>query len=359
MNVPWWKTNLGEDEANAARDAILAGRLSQGVVTAELEARLSEVLDVPYVTMTTSGSVALASALLSAGIGPGDDVIVPTRTYIATAHAVQLAGANVRLVDTLADTPQIDPSQIEAKITPATKAIIPVHLNGRACDMSAMAEIAERHGLVIIEDAAQALFSKHKNKHLGTFGKIGCFSLGVTKIITSGQGGFIVTGDKDIHEHLQRFRFHGVSVIRQGSYDHFGYNFRYTDIQASIAMKQLDRLPKKLESHRQLYARYKDALKDTSKVKLLKVDIDAGEVPLWIEAVCDNLPALKAYLDAHQIGNLLMTPNLSESRHMRDMAPFPNGKYFGDKSITLPSGPDQLPEHIDRTLEVLRAFEYA
>lgn len=359
MNVPWWKTVLGDAEANAARDAVLAGRLSQGPITAELEKRLAEILGVPYVTMTTSGSVALAVALFAAGIGPDDEVIVPTRTYIATAHAVQLVGAKVVFADTLPDTPLIDPAEVEKKVTAATKAIVPVHLNGRACDMAALQAIADRHGLIIIEDAAQALFSKHRGAYLGTFGKIGCFSLGVTKIVTSGQGGFVVTADKALHEIIQRFRFHGVSVIRQGSYDHFGYNFRYTDIQASIAMRQLDRLETKLASHSALYRRYEEAMANFGRVRLLAVDVDAGEVPLWIEAVCDELPAFKTFLDDRGIGNLLMTPNLSVSPHMFDPGAFPNGEYFGACSLTLPSGPDQAPEGIDAALAAIKEFEHA
>lgn len=359
MNVPWWKITLDENEADAARDAVLSGRLSQGQTTVELEARLAKLLDVPHVAMTTSGSVALATALFAAGIKPGDEVIVPTRTYIATAHAVQMVGATVRLVDTLPDTPLMDPAEVEKKITPATKAIMPVHLNGRACDMDALSDIAERHGLIIIEDAAQAMFSKHKGRYLGTFGLLGCFSLGVTKLITSGQGGFIVTADDTMREHLQRFRFHGVSAVRQGSYEHFGFNFRYTDIQASIAMKQLDRLETKIERHNELYQRYEATLGNASRVKLLSVDLSGGEVPLWIEAVCEDMDALKSHLEARGIGHLHMTPNLSESPHMRDEAPFPNGKYFGDKSLTLPSGPDQNPADIDRTLEALREFAHA
>ena len=212
--VPWWKIDMGDAESEAARDAVSAGHLSQGPLISELEHRLAESLGVPFVLTTTSGSTALATALIAAGVGSGDEVIVPNRTYIAAAHAAQLVGATVRLVDALTDSPNIDPAKIEEKITARTRAIIPVHLNGEACDMVAIQEIAARHGLIIIEDAAQALFSKHRNKYLGTFGQFGCFSLSITKFITSGQGGFVVTHEKSDYEHLQRMRFHGVSTSR-------------------------------------------------------------------------------------------------------------------------------------------------
>ncbi len=134
---------------------------------------MGELLDVPHVTTTTSGSVALLVALKSCGVGPGDEVIVANRTFIATAHAVQLSGASVCLVDTIARLPLMDPEEVEKAITPRTKAIICIHLNGRACHVRALRDLADGHDLYLIEDAAQALFSRADGRYLGAIGHVG------------------------------------------------------------------------------------------------------------------------------------------------------------------------------------------
>lgn len=356
-NVPWWRTQLDEREADAARDAILNAKLSQGPITAELEENLARELGVPYVTMTTSGSSALVSALVAAGVGPGDEVIVPNRTFIATAHAVQLIGGVVRLADTLSDRPLVDPEQVEARVTPKTKAILPVHVNGGVCDMAALREIADRHGLALIEDTAQAMFSKQGDRFLGTIGDFGCFSLGVTKIMTAGQGGFVVTHDKDRFERLQRMRFHGVASPRQGTFEHFGFNFRYTDFQAAVALQQLKRIPEKTTRHRELYIRYRDALAGNNRVRLQHTDIDGGELPLWNQVMCEDREALVEHLTANGVGTMNTTPNLSASPHLGDGGSYPNSDRFEAQELILPSGPDQDPAQIDRVLEALAGFE--
>ncbi|MEQ8319667.1 MAG: DegT/DnrJ/EryC1/StrS family aminotransferase [Rhodospirillales bacterium] len=356
-NVPWWRTQLDEREADAARDAILAGKLSQGPITAELEESLAKALNVPFVTMTTSGSSALVSALVAAGVGPGDEVIVPNRTFIATAHAVQLIGATVRLADTLMDRPLIDPEQVEAKVNSKTRAILPVHVNGGVCDMAALRDIADRHGLKLIEDTAQGLFSKQNDKFLGTIGDYGCYSFGVTKVMTTGQGGFVVTHDEGNFEKLQRMRFHGVSSPRQGSFEHFGFNFRYTDFQAAVALQQLKRIPEKIKSHRDLYTRYREALAGNNRVRLQYTDLDIGELPLWNQVMCEDRQALVEHLTANGVGTMNTTPNLNASPHLSDKGPFPNSDRFQVQELILPSGPDQDPAQIDRVLEALASFE--
>jgi perosamine synthetase len=328
ITVPWWRTQLGDEEASAAADAVTRGKLSQGSITADLEARFAETLDVPYVTMTTSGTVALVMALVAAGVKAEDEVIVPDRTFIATAHAPQLLGARVRLADTGPNQPLMDPASVEKKITEATKAIIPVHLNGAACDMHRLADIAERHGLVLIEDAAQALFSRSGNRSLGTFGRFGCFSLGVTKLMTSGQGGFVIAHDEKDHQRLQFMRSHGVESPLAESFDHFGFNFRYTDIQAAVAHRQLDRKKQKIEAHQALFLRYREALSGLNRVQLVDFDTADGGLPLWVEAICEDRAELIDFLAERGIQARQATPNLSASPHLQDGGESPNSTYF-------------------------------
>ena len=357
-HIPWWKTRLGAEEVKSPMAAIQAGRLSQGEITAELEAKLAEQLKVPYVTLTTSGSVALLLTLIASGIGPGDEVIVSNRTFIATAHAPQLIGARIRLVDTKEDVPLMDPEQVLQNITPNTKAIIPVHLNGRACNLSLLREIADQHGLCLIEDAAQALFSKYKGNYLGGFGHFGCFSLGVTKLITSGQGGFVVTNNKTFHEKLQLLRSHGVDSPLSEQFGAFGFNFRYTDIQASIALKQLERAPHKIKAHLKLYKQYGECIKDFRSVRMLKVETNKGEVPIWIEVLCKERDRLMSFLTKRGIESRKATPNLNVSPHLRDRRIFRNSDYFEKRLLVLPSGPDQEPKDIERTLKALTDYEH-
>ena len=336
--------------------AVSNGKLSQGAIGTELEKRLAEAFGVPHVMMVTSGSTALVTAMVAAGIGPGDEVIVPNRTFIATANAAKLIGAQVRLVDVLADVPVMDPAQVESKITGKTKAIVPVHVNGSACDMKALREIADRHGLVIIEDTAQAMFSKTGDRYLGTFGDYGCFSLGVTKLMTSGQGGFVIVHDDEAFKRVQYMRFHGVSGPRQGRFDNFGFNFRYPDILASITMQQLDRIPAKIAAHVALYKRYQEALAGSNRIRLQPMNLENGEIPLWNQVMCEERTALVEFLKERGIGTEMTTPNLSESPHLHDDGPFPNATNFENHELILPSGPDQDPADIDRTLEALKEF---
>ena len=179
--VSWWRTSFGEEEIQRIGNSIRNEHVSMGAVTAEFENQLAAFLGVPHVVATTNGSTAILMALMAAGVGPGDEVIVPNRTWIASAHAPKLLGAQAVLVDVEQTRPIIDAAKIESAITSRTKAIIPVHLNGRSADMRRISLLAKKYGLFIIEDAAQALGSKNADGFLGTQSDIGCFSLSVAK----------------------------------------------------------------------------------------------------------------------------------------------------------------------------------
>src|SRR3989338_9636586 len=164
----WWNIEFGDEEADATSLAIRMKNISQGKLTLEFEQKLAEILEVPYVVCTTSGSMALLMAYMALGIKPGDEIIIPNRTFIATAHAAMLLGAKGVLVDARPDLPTMDVSQLEREVTARTRAIMPVHLNGRAVDMTAVNQVAKEYGLLVVEDAAQALFSRNADGFLGT-----------------------------------------------------------------------------------------------------------------------------------------------------------------------------------------------
>ena len=162
LNIQWWRTNFSEEDIEKVGESIRNENISMGRVTEELEQRLAEALDVPYVVATTSGSIAILLALMALGIKAGDEVIVPNRSWIASAHAPMMLGAKPVLVDVLPDRPVMDTSKIREKITSRTKAIITVPLNGLAVEMDEVWEIAKEYGLIVVEDSAQALFSKYQ-----------------------------------------------------------------------------------------------------------------------------------------------------------------------------------------------------
>ena len=180
--VPWWNTEFGEKEIEAVGKAISSRRISQGSLTVEFEEKLSSLLGVNHAIAVSNGSIALLMALMTLEVGVGDEVLIPNRTWIATLHAVMMTGATPVLVDVREDRPLLDESRVEKKISERTKAVIPVHLNGRSVNVSYLNRLAEKYGFVVIEDTAQALMSKNYSETLGTIGEIGCFSLSMAKI---------------------------------------------------------------------------------------------------------------------------------------------------------------------------------
>jgi dTDP-4-amino-4,6-dideoxygalactose transaminase len=354
--ISWWRTSFGEEEVLRIAQAIRNEHISQGPVVREFEDRLSEYLGVPYVVATTSGSMALLMALWSINVGPGDEVIVPNRTWIATAHAPVLLGAKVRLVDVEADRPIIDPARIEEAITPRTKAIIPVHLNGRSADMREIRRLAQKHGLHVIEDAAQALGSRNRDGLLGTQSDMGCFSLSVAKIIATGQGGFVATRDASLYEKLVAIRTHGVGSVINAEWTQPGFNFRFTDILASIGLVQLTKLDERIKKVKEIYSRYIGVASDLPFLKFIPVNIEAGEVPIYIEVLCEERERLIGYLADKGIQARPFYPDLNLASYFQSDACFLNSEKFGRKGIFLPSGPEQPLENIDRVLAALRTY---
>ena len=232
---------------------------------------------------------------MAAGVGPGDEVIVPNRTWIATAHAPKLLGAKVVLADSEADRPIIDVSAVQRCITKHTKAIIPVHFNGRSANMREINRIAGDHGIWVIEDAAQAFASRNREGFLGTQSRIGCFSLSVAKIIATGQGGFVATKDAALSDKLRLIRTHGVSDVLHASWTQLGFNFRFTDILASIGIVQLKRLPERIAKLEAIYARYAAAMPSLPFLHLVPVKIESGEIPIYIEVLCRAITTYRVF----------------------------------------------------------------
>ncbi|HSL46401.1 MAG TPA: DegT/DnrJ/EryC1/StrS family aminotransferase [Anaerolineales bacterium] len=242
------KPNISEAEKSAVMEVLDSGMLAMGPRTAQFEAAFAETFNVKHAIAVSSGTTALHIALLANGVGPGDEVITTPFTFAATVNAILYVGATPVFVDIDEETFNMDLAQVEAKITPRTKAILPIHLYGYMCDMDHLQAIAEKHGLKIIEDACQAVGASYKDKFAGSFGT-GTFSFYATKNLMSGEGGMITTNDDGVAELCKMFRSHGMK--RRYYHEMLGYNFRMTDIQSAIGLVQLKRLPEFNEKRRQ------------------------------------------------------------------------------------------------------------
>jgi perosamine synthetase len=308
------------------------------------------------VVATTSGSTALLMSTWASGVGPGDEVIVPNRTWIATAHAPLLLGASVKLVDVEPGRPIINAELVEAAITERTKAIIPVHVCGRSADMRAINEIARRHGLIVIEDAAQALGSRNPDGFLGTQSDMGCFSFSVAKVISTGQGGFVATKNEETYRRLVAMRTHGVGDIVNAKWDRPGFNFRFTDILAAVGIEQLKLLPQRIEKLKKIYQAYAKGLSGIPFIRLIPVNLDAGEVPVYIEALCESREGLIDFLAVRGIQCRPFYPDLNHARYFNDSTQYPNSEPFGRNGLYLPAGPEQPISNIERVISAIHDF---
>lgn len=268
--IPITQPCLGEEEIEAVAQAIRSGWVAQGPLVAKFEAALAERLGVAHVVATSNCTTSLHITLLCAGIKPGDEVIVPSFTFIATANAVLYVGATPIFVDIDPRTYNMDPALIEAAITPRTRAIIPVDQIGLAAELDAVNEIARRHDLQVIEDAAPALGATYRGRPVGAISPITCFSFHPRKSITTGEGGAITTNNGDVAAKARVLRSHGASVsdlarhnantVTIEQYELLGYNYRMTDIQAAIGTAQLRKLDGILARRRELAERYNQLL---------------------------------------------------------------------------------------------------
>ncbi len=251
--IPIARPQMGEEEKRSVRAALESGMLAQGERVRQLEEAFAAFVGVPHAVATSSGTTALHLALLASGVGEGDEVITVPFTFIASASTVLHAGARPVFVDVGEADFCIDPAHVEAAVTPRTRAVLPVSLYGQPADLPALQAVAERRGLALVEDAAQAHGAAIGERRSGSWG-IGCFSFYPTKNMTTAEGGMLTTADGDLAERARLLREHGMRV----RYHHeiVGYNFRMTDVHAAIGLAQLPKLPALNERRRAIAARY-------------------------------------------------------------------------------------------------------
>jgi len=353
--IPWFRVDFGDDELARIEEAIGNRRVTMGPVSDELERRLASLLDVREVVLVNSGASALAVSLAACGVGPGDEVIVPGLSFIATAHAPMLLGATVRLADVLPNSPLMDPESVALLITERTRAIIPVHLNGRAVDIDRISGLARDRNIAVIEDAAQALASRDaKGRPLGTVGNAGCFSLGVTKLVATAEGGAVTSPDADVLARCRRLRNNGFLSLSEDQYAGFGFNFRPVDLLSAMGLARMDRLDRTIESLVRVYRFYRRELADIPFLRLIEVDVDGGELPLWIEAVCADRDRVVGELAERGVQARPFPPSIEEADYLSCVDRVPNARHHAARGLVLPSGPDQTPEDLEGVVVALK-----
>ena len=310
--IPITRPCFGPEELRAVQEPIEAGWVVQGPQVQRFEERFGEFIGAPCSVATTSCTTALHLAVAALGLRPGDEVFVPAFTWVSTANVVEYMGATPVFVDVDLRTFNLDPAAVEAAVTPRTVGLLPVHLFGLCADMDAIANIAARRGLWIVEDAACAFGAWHQGRHAGTIGNAGCFSFHPRKSITTGEGGMLTTASPDLARTARSLRDHGGSrsdferhegprAFLLADYETLGYNYRLTDLQGALGCAQLDRADWILERRRYLAARYDDLL---------------GELP-WLRT--PEVPA--GYVHGYQAYVCLFAPEeptLSNARTLHD-----------------------------------------
>ena len=354
--INWWRTVLGDSEAISASTAISNGNLSEGIVTANVETKITSLLNVKHCVMTPSGSTALMAALKAVGVKAGDSVVVPSVTWVASANAVSMIGAKAVLVDVCNDVPVIDVLKLSELNPKEISAIIIVHLNGCAANVEDIKQLDGWQGVPIIEDTCQAFMSQNKHGNfLGTLADVGCLSFGVTKLITCGQGGAVITNNSNTYEKLKLIKNNGVNSVAFPTYITLGINLKFSDILASVLSEQLDKAMVNAQFVNDIYNFYKSRIKNNS-ISLMPVPVDEGAIAIYAQAIVKNRNGFMSWMKKKNIDIRPYPPSLDKASHFVSNSTYNNGNMFGENAVYLPSGPGQNLEHIAHVCRMLNEW---
>ncbi|MDD5472786.1 MAG: DegT/DnrJ/EryC1/StrS family aminotransferase [Candidatus Methanoperedens sp.] len=361
--IPVAEPCIGKKEREYVLDCIESGWVSSsGKYILKFEKGFSEYCDTKYGISCSNGTTALHLALLALGIGKGDEVIVPTLTFIATANAVTYTGARPVFVDSDSITWNIDPRKIEEKITTKTKAIIPVHLYGNPCNMDEIMDIAGKYGLYVIEDAAEAHGAKYKGRMVGSIGNMGCFSFYGNKIITTGEGGMITTNEEESADKIAMLRDHAMSKDRKYWHDFIGYNYRMTNLQAALGLAQLENIDNIIEIKRKNARIYSFLLRDVKGITFPREESRDKNV-YWMYSVLieDDYgitrDALMKKLSTEGIDSRPFFYPIHIMPPYRDVGDFPVAEVLSKKGINLPSSAKLNRTEIEKICKVIQKNE--
>lgn len=358
--INWNEPRFDAADIKAITKVLQSNYINEGEKTKELEEKLKKYLGVKYVIMTTSGTAALFLAIKADKIVRNlkeFEVIIPDLTMIATATSVDWAGGNVALADVDIDRFTIDVEEVKRKINSRTSAIIPVHVLGRAAPIEELLKVAKEKNLIVIEDACGALGSKHNGKYLGTFGKVGCFSLQSNKIITCGQGGFAVTNDERYYAAMKQIKDFG-RIDNKSPHQIAGYNLKFNDLSAALVLSQFKKIEERKKILMEQYKRYKRKL----CLDLVFPKLEDGEIPLWIDVqmICNKaIIFLMNYLNANQIFPRECWKAIHRNqpyKYLGNDRDYPNASSISEDIIWLPNGFGITNKEIDYVCNKITEF---
>jgi len=359
--------HFDETELEALRECLASGWVTQGPITERFEALVGERHDAKHAIATTSATAALHLSCAALGLGPGDQVVVPAFTWITSANAAEYVGANAVFTDVSLETFNVDPGSLEAAITPKTRAIIAVHLFGLAAEMDEVTAIAAKHDLPVIEDAACGIGTTYHGRPVGTIGKSGCFSFHPRKVVTTGEGGMVLTNDDALASRVRVLRNHGTTGLpdpetdphgpwTMGLFDTLGFNLRFSDIQAAVGVAQMAKLDTLLAERRAAAARYNELLADVDVLQTPTAGpVDGHNYQSYVVRLLDGgreqrnrVMEQMAAADIQTRPGTHAVHRLGYYRDKYGLVPedFPNAALCEDTTITLPifpgiSGSDQ------------------
>ena len=364
--IPVYEPSLGSEELNNVVDAVKSGWIGSagGKYLNEFEDKFAKYHQMKHAIATSNGTAALHVVLKALGIEKGDEVIVPTLTFVATANVVVYCNAKPVFVDSHPEYYNMDPSKIEEVITPKTKAIIPVHLYGHPCDMDWIKDIAEEHDLYVVEDAAQAHGAEYKGKKVGSFGDISCFSFYGNKTMTTGEGGMCLTNNEEIAEKIRLLINHGKNPTKHFWHDVIGFNYRMTNLQAAVGVAQLKKLDEFIGRKKAIARWYSEELKELAERDLftLHPEMPWAKCVYWMYCI---LVEDKFGMSRDELMKKLEEKGI-ETRPffypMHVMPPYKNDERFpvaeetSRKGINLPSGVNLTKENIGEVVSTIKVY---
>lgn len=360
IRIPVYQPSLTGNERKYVNECLDTTWISSnGRFIAEFESNFAAFVGIKHAAATCNGTVALHLALVALGIGPGDEVIVPTLTYIASVNAITYTGATAIFVDSLADTWQMDPNDVAKKISARTRAIMAVHLYGHPCNMDALSGIAQQHSLFLIEDCAEAIGSRYAGKHVGIFGDIATFSFFGNKTITTGEGGMVVTNDETLHSRLVRFKGQGLAAHRQYWHDVIGYNYRMTNICAALGVAQLEQAESFLRRKREIGERYRANLLNSPLT--FHSETEGVTHSYWMCSILVDVPEQRDPLRDYLAGLGIETRPVFYPVHTMPMyagkfARHPIAEDIGWRGLSVPSWPGLTDMQVDEISKAIREF---
>lgn len=349
---PWY----GKEEKEAIKKYLNSGGwLMEFKKTSELEEMICRFTGAKYCSVVNNGTVSLFIVLKALNIGQGDEVIVPNLTMVATPNAVILAGAKPIFTDIEEKSLCLDVDLVEKAITKKTKAIIHVSLNGRAGELLKLKKLCQKKKIFLIEDAAQAFGSYYQGKHLGTYGVCGSFSFSVPKIITTGQGGALITNDKSLSEKILKIKDFGREKSGEDHYLTLGWNFKFTDLQAVIGIEQMKKLNWRIKRKKQIYKLYQKYLGKIPQIKFIETNLK--EVAPWfIDIFVPGNRKLKDYLKSQNIGSRLIYPALNSEPVFKIKGNFPVSQKVARRGLWLPSSSFLTDQQIKFICQKIKDF---